>query len=94
MGKKSWKRAEISVDYDFFDTLGINLLAGRNFSPDFGADATQAVLVNKTFVERAQLEQPLNTTLPMTKMRAYFAPGDSLPKLQPIKDPQNYRYRR
>ncbi|MYB59470.1 MAG: FtsX-like permease family protein [Gemmatimonadetes bacterium] len=89
------EKAEISVDYDFFDTLGINLLAGRNFSPDFGADATQAVLVNKTFVERAQLEQPLNTTLPMTKMTISFTPGDfksgssiPIPKPIRIKDPK------
>ena len=82
------EKADISVDYDFFNTLGINLLAGRNFSPDFGTDATQAVLVNKTFVERTQLEQPLNTTLPMTKMMASFVPGDSLPKVQRIKDPK------
>ena len=82
------EKAEISVDYDFFNTLGINLLAGRNFSPDFGTDATHAVLVNKTFVERAQLEHPLNATLPMTKMMASFATGDSLPKVQRIKDPQ------
>ena len=81
------KRADIYVDYDFFDTLDINLMAGRNFSPDFGTDATQAVLVNKTFVERAQLEQPLNTTLPMRQMRGYFAPGDSIPKIHSIKDP-------
>ena len=82
------EKAEISVDYDFFDTLGINLLAGRNFSPDFGTDAKQAVLVNKTFVERAQLEQSLNTTLPMTKMMMSFMPGDRLPKVQRIKDPK------
>ena len=82
------EKAEISVDYDFFDTLGINLLAGRNFSPDFGADATQAVLVNKTFVERAQLEQPLNTTLPMTKMVLSFFPSNSFPKPTRIKDPK------
>ena len=82
------EKAEISVDYDFFDTLGINLLAGRNFSPDFGADATQAVLVNKTFVERAQLEQPLNATLPMTKMVLSFFTGDSFPKPTQIKDPK------
>ena len=82
------EKAEISVDYDFFDTLGINLLAGRNFSPDFGTDATQAILINKTFVERAQLEQPINATLPMTTMKASFATGDSLPKVQRIKDPK------
>ena len=82
------EKAEISVDYDFFDTLGINLLAGRNFSPDFGTDAKQAVLVNKTFVERAQLEQPLNTTLPMTKMMISLMTGDSRPKVQRIKNPK------
>ena len=82
------EKATISVDYDFFDTLGIVLLAGRNFSPDFGTDGKQAVLVNKTFVEHAQLEQPLNTTLPITKMMASFTKGDSLPKVQRIKDPK------
>ena len=87
------EKADISVDYDFFDTLDINLLAGRNFSPDFGTDAKQAVLVNKTFVERAQLEHPLNTTLPMTKMTISFTPGDfkpgsSIPKPTRIKDPK------
>ncbi len=82
------KRADIYVDYDFFDTLDINLLAGRNFSPDFGTDAKQAILVNKTFVERAQLEQPLNTTLLMRQMYAYFTPGDSIPKIHSIKDPK------
>ena len=82
------EKAEISVDYDFFDTLGINLLAGRNFSPDFGTDAKQAVLVNKTFVERAQLEQPINATLPMTKRVLSFMRGESFPKSTRIKDPK------
>ena len=82
------EKAEISVDYDFFDTLGINLLAGRNFSPNFGTDATQVVLVNKTFVERAQLEQPINATLPMTKRVLSFMRGESFPKSTQIKDPK------
>ena len=82
------EKAEISVDYDFFDTLDINLLAGRNFSPDLSTDAKQAVLVNKTFVERAQLEQLINTTLPMTKMTFFFTPGENFPKSTRIKDPK------
>ena len=82
------KKSDVYVDYDFFDTLGIVLLAGRNFSPDFGTDVKQAVLVNKTFVERSQLEQPLDTTLPISQMMAYFTPGDSIPKVLAIKDPK------
>ena len=82
------ENATISVDYDFFNTLGINLLAGRNFSPDFGTDEKQSVLVNKTLVEHAQLEQPLNTTLPITRRTLSFKPGDSFPKPTEIKDPK------
>ena len=82
------ENATISVDYDFFNTLDINLLAGRNFSPDFGTDEKQAVLVNKTFVEHAQLEQPINTTLPITRRTLSFKPGDSFPKPTEIKDPK------
>ena len=82
------ENATISVDYDFFNTLDINLLAGRNFSPDFGTDEKQAVLVNKTLVEHAQLEQPLNTTLPITRRTLSFKPGDSFPKPTEIKDPK------
>ncbi|MCG8607171.1 ABC transporter permease [bacterium] len=35
------------IDYDFLDTYGISVLAGRNFGPTFTAD-TSAVLINET----------------------------------------------
>jgi putative ABC transport system permease protein len=36
------------VDYDYLSTLGIELVAGRNFSPDITTDAGEAVIVNET----------------------------------------------
>jgi putative ABC transport system permease protein len=47
------------VDYDFLDTYGIELLAGRNFSPEFPTDAKggspespQAVIINQEAARR------------------------------------------
>ena len=41
-----------SVDQDFWETLGITLVAGRNFSKGSAADETEAVIVNETAVRR------------------------------------------
>ncbi len=36
------------VDYDFLDTLNIELAAGRPFSKEYSTDATEAFLINET----------------------------------------------
>jgi putative ABC transport system permease protein len=49
-------------DTDYFKTLGIQLLAGRNFSGDFGADST-CVILNEAAVKRMRLKQPLDQVI-------------------------------
>lgn len=39
------------VDYDFFETLGIQLKAGRFLSPAFPGDSTNAFVINETAVK-------------------------------------------
>jgi len=39
------------VDYHYLETLGIDLLAGRDFARERGTDATESTLVNETFVK-------------------------------------------
>jgi putative ABC transport system permease protein len=48
-----------AVDYDYMKTLGITLLQGREFSPDFGSDLKQSVLLNETAVKQLGLTDPL-----------------------------------
>lgn len=48
-----------TVDHSFLPTLGIKLVQGRNFSPDFPSDSTQSVLVNEAFVKEAGWQKPL-----------------------------------
>ena len=47
------------VDYDFFPTLDIKLVEGRNFSPEFSTDTTQAVIVNEAMVKRMNWAKPI-----------------------------------
>ena len=50
------------IDYDYLSTMDIELVLGRNFSPDFPADSTVNVLVNETFVRRFELgDQPVGS---------------------------------
>lgn len=45
------------VDYDYFETMDMEILAGRNFSPDHGDDAATKILVNETFGQQFGLKE-------------------------------------
>jgi putative ABC transport system permease protein len=50
------------VDEDYMNTLGIKLIAGRNFSNQMASD-TAAMIVNEAFVKRFGFKDPLNKTV-------------------------------
>ncbi|WP_323756131.1 ABC transporter permease [Roseivirga sp.] len=60
------------VDYDFFSTLGVDVVEGRNFSSDYPSDSSQAVMVNEAMVRR------MNWTNPIGK-KIYLFGNDSIP---------------
>jgi putative ABC transport system permease protein len=39
------------VDFEFMDEYGLDLLAGRNFTPGFATDSTDAVVINEATVK-------------------------------------------
>ena len=39
------------TDHDFVSTLGLNLIAGRDFDPKMSQDATNSILMNETSIE-------------------------------------------
>ena len=47
------------VDYDFFPTMGMTLVAGRNFSREYGTDSLDAVMVNEAMVRRMGWDDPI-----------------------------------
>ena len=47
------------VDHDFINTLGIEMVDGREFQEDMPSDTLQAVIVNETFVKRMGWSNPI-----------------------------------
>jgi putative ABC transport system permease protein len=51
------------VDYDYFETLGIELVQGRYFSREAGTDATSAFVINETAAKVLGWDEPLGLQL-------------------------------
>ncbi len=47
-----------AVGFGFIESLGLEIVAGRDFSRDFGTDAAQAVLINEAAVREAGWASP------------------------------------
>lgn len=47
------------IDYDFVDVLGLEMVAGRNFSREYVTDTASAVLINEAMVERMGWDDPI-----------------------------------
>jgi len=48
-----------SVDYDFFETFGIDIVQGRKFSRDFATDKETALIVNEEAVKAMGMKDPI-----------------------------------
>jgi putative ABC transport system permease protein len=48
-----------SADYNFIKTMGIQLVAGRDFSKEYGGDMTQSIILNETAVKDLEIPDPL-----------------------------------
>jgi putative ABC transport system permease protein len=45
---EKWSARTEFADFEFVKTLGLKIIAGRDFTPGFSTDTTEAVLINKT----------------------------------------------
>ena len=63
------------VDVDFLSTMQIPVLSGRDFSRDIGADAREAIIVNRAFAELHGWEDAVGKTLPGPDFSAHAIIG-------------------
>jgi len=54
--------ANVTCQFDYTKTMGINMLEGRDFSEDFISDST-AIIINKAGLEVMNLDDPIGTEL-------------------------------
>jgi len=52
------------VDQDFIPTLGMNLIAGRNFSIDYPSDLEGSIIINESFAKLLDVDSPVGHRLP------------------------------
>lgn len=52
----------ITTEYDYAETMGIEVLMGRDYSKDYASDSN-AIIVNQAAIELMQLENPIGTEL-------------------------------
>ena len=51
------------VDHDFFPILGMEIVKGRNFSPESGKGGGCSVIINETAVKRFNWDDPIGKTI-------------------------------
>jgi len=51
-----------NIDYDYLETIGMEMKVGRNFSRDFGSDST-GIILNETAVKLAGFTNPIGKKL-------------------------------
>lgn len=56
---KNVKLEGMVVDYGFLETMGIQLVEGRYFSPAFGKDMANSVILNETAVKQLEIVDPV-----------------------------------
>ncbi len=55
---------KFDVDYDFLEAFEIELVAGRNFSPDHGSDLQTGMIVNEALVRQMGWDAPIGKPFP------------------------------
>ncbi len=50
---------DLNVDEDFIPTMGMEIIAGRNFSKEFGADPKASAIINETAAKEFGWENPV-----------------------------------
>ncbi|MCD4724832.1 MAG: FtsX-like permease family protein [Bacteroidales bacterium] len=48
----------LHVDYDFFNTMGIEFIEGRDFNREMGTDLLQSIILNESAIEFLGIEEP------------------------------------
>ncbi len=61
----------LGVDYSYINTLGIQLIDGREFSEEFGSDATNAVILNQAAVKRLGWKNPIGKEFQVPNPRTH-----------------------
>ena len=74
--KDPWVVSTMTMDENFIETLGLKLVAGRNFSQEFSTDEKEAVIINEAAARAIGWEQPVGKTFNKNRFKVIGVIGD------------------
>lgn len=57
------KADHIAVDFDYMETMGMEMLQGRSFTGTFAADSAHGAIINETFAKAFGMQNPIGQTI-------------------------------
>jgi len=82
---------QISVDYDFLQTIGAKFVAGRNFDINAASDKTTGMIINQSTVKALNLTDPIGKKIVV--QNNVDAPNNELEVIGVIEDMQYFTLR-
>ncbi len=79
-GGKTFGANQFMVDHDYIKTMGLKIIAGRDFSREMKTDADNAFIINESAVKELGLGTPETALGRRLDWPAWVASGDSLKK--------------
>ncbi|PLW99896.1 MAG: hypothetical protein C0591_02085, partial [Marinilabiliales bacterium] len=64
------------VDYDFDETIGVEVIEGRFFTKEYSKDATDGFVINEAAVKAMELKNPVGTKMSMFDGTPYEQKGE------------------
>ncbi|MFQ5606197.1 MAG: ABC transporter permease [bacterium] len=64
--KKEFMMNTLWVNYDYFETYGMEMVSGRSFSREFPTDLTDALIVNEEAVRQMEMSEPISKRIFMS----------------------------
>src|SRR5690606_11252366 len=61
--RKSTQAQNMAIDFGMLDLMNIKIVEGRDLSEKYASDSLSTMLVNKKFVEKLQLKNPVGTII-------------------------------
>jgi putative ABC transport system permease protein len=91
-GQEPVKATQLMVDEDYIKTLGLQLLAGRDFSKEMQSDKDEAFIINETAVKALGFGTPAKA-LGQTLLWPTWAKNDSLKKAQVVGVVKDFHFK-
>lgn len=93
--KRGFSTNMFIVDHDYIPTMGMTMVAGRNFSTDFGTDVQEGFVVNETAVRELGWGEPANAIGKTIHWQQWApaTPADSIKKGRVIGVVKDFNYK-